>query len=309
MRVIFMGSPDFALPSFHVLAQDFDLVGVVTRPDRPAGRGRRLTASPIKLASLEIGVSPLQPRSLSSPEVLVSLRQLEPDVIVVAAYGQILPLSILELPPYGCINVHASLLPRWRGAAPIQASILHGDLETGVTIMKMDQGLDSGPIISQLSVPIHPEETGGELSTRLAALGAKLLQETITPYCSGNLPLIPQNDSLATSAPMLKKSDGMLDWRKSSSSLHFQVRAFEPWPRSYFHWQNQRIAVRKVQSQLDLAVGIGDVVRVGDLPAVGTSAGVLVLEIVQPPGRKPIPGDAFLNGSPSFLGSSLELPS
>jgi methionyl-tRNA formyltransferase len=309
MRVIFMGSPEFALPSLHVLAQDFDLVGVITQPDRPAGRGRRLTSSPVKLAALDLGISPLQPRRLSDPEVLIYLKQLDPHLIIVTAFGQILPSSILDLPPFGCINVHASLLPRWRGAAPVQAAILHGDHETGVTIMKMDPGLDTGPIISQKPVPILPQETGGDLSMRLASLGAKLLQETLTPYCNGKLHTIPQDDSLATSAPLLRKSDGILDWRKPSTSLHLQVRAYEPWPRSFFQWQNQRIAVRKARSQLDLIVNVGEVVRFADHPAVGTPLGALVLEIVHPPGRKPIPGNAFLNSAPSFLGSVLELPS
>ncbi len=309
MRVIFMGSPEFALPTLRILSQGFDLVGVVTQPDRPSGRGRKLSSSPVKLACMDLGISPLQPKRLSDPTVQAEIQRLAPHVIVVAAFGQILPPSILEIPSCGCVNVHASLLPRWRGAAPIQAAILHGDSETGVTIMKMDAGLDTGPIVSRLATPILPEETGGALSARLASLGAELLKETLTPFCEGQIAPNPQDDDLATSAPMLTKSDGFLDWRKPAATLYLQVRAYEPWPGSFFHWQNQRIVVRMARAlAMDDAV-IGKVSLVGHLPVVGTSSGALSLEIVQPAGRKSMPGDAFLNGSPSFLDCTLDPPS
>ncbi|HEY70256.1 MAG TPA: methionyl-tRNA formyltransferase [Anaerolineae bacterium] len=307
MRVIFMGSPDFALPTLRVLSQGFDLIGVVTQPDRPSGRGRKIASSPVKLASLDLGITPLQPKRLSDPAIQSQLQRLEPQVIVVAAFGQILPPSVLEIPSCGCVNVHASLLPRWRGASPTQAAILHGDMDTGVTIMKMDAGLDTGPIISKVSTPILPEETGGGLSARLASLGAQLLQETLTPYCEGQVSPVPQNDALATSAPMLTKLDGILDWGKPAAALALQVRAFEPWPRSFFQWQDRRIVVRKAHSLPMDDVAVGRVSLAGYLPVVGTSSGGLVLEILQPAGRKPMPGDAFLNGSPSFLGCNLEL--
>jgi len=308
MRILFMGSPVFALPSFLMLAQHHELIAAVTQPDRPAGRGRAITQSPVKRAALEHSIPLLQPRRINDPAVLPLLRELKPDVIVVAAYGQILSPAILELPPHGCVNVHASLLPRWRGAAPVHAAILHGDAQSGVSIMKMDPGLDTGPIISQRQIPIILDETGGDLSSRLAALGAELLDETLIPYSLGELQPVPQNDNQATHAPLLKKSDGLLDWRKTAIELDRQVRAFEPWPGSFFHWKQRRITVRKAHSQSCESANSARVILTGELPAVGTSAGLLVLDILQPAGRTSMPADTFLRGAPNFINAALHLP-
>jgi methionyl-tRNA formyltransferase len=308
MRVVFMGSPDFALPSLHILAQDHELVAVVTQPDRPAGRGRKLAAPPVKIAALQLGIPVLQPISLKDADMPTQLKHHLPDVIVVAAYGKILPPAILELPPHGCVNVHASLLPRWRGGAPAQAAILHGDQETGVSIMRMDAGLDTGPIIAQRRTDILPDEIGGALSSRLASLGAELLAETLSPYCSGDIALCPQDDEQATFAPLLKKSDGLLDWRKTSLILYRQVRAFEPWPGSFFCWKDRRIAVRKAHSTpMDSAIP-GRVTMTDDLPSIGTEAGLLVLDVIQPAGRKPMPASSFLHGAPDFAEAKLDVP-
>ncbi|MGD8823105.1 MAG: methionyl-tRNA formyltransferase, partial [Anaerolineales bacterium] len=205
MRMIFMGSPDFALPSLQECIQQYDVRAVVTQPDRRAGRGRKLTPPAVKALALEHGLPVIQPRSLKDDEIFAQLEEMAADVIVVAAYGQILPPRVLDLPRHGCINVHASLLPRWRGAAPIQASILDGDRETGITIMKMDPGLDTGPILAQESVPITSETTAGSLSETLSVLGGTLLIRTLKEYIKGAIQPRPQDDELATYAPMLRK--------------------------------------------------------------------------------------------------------
>ena len=205
VRTVFMGSPEFALPSLQALTQTLPVVGVITQPDRPAGRGRVLTAPPVKLLAQSLGLPVIQPERMREPAAMEQLLAWAPDLIVVAAFGQILRPTVLDLPEYGCINVHASLLPRWRGAAPIQAAILVGDECTGVTIMRMDPGIDTGPILNQQSLPILPDDTTLSLSERLATLGAQLLMETLPAYLLGELQPQPQPDTGATYAPMLKK--------------------------------------------------------------------------------------------------------
>ncbi len=205
LTIVFMGSPDFSVPSLQMLAKHHRIIGVVTQPDRPAGRGRTLTPPPIKQAADDLELPVIQPKRLREPEAMEQLRQWKPDLIVVAAFGQILRPEVLDLPPLGCVNVHASLLPRWRGAAPIQASILQGDEQTGVTIMLMDPGVDTGPIIQQMATRIRPKETAGELSGRLAELGASLLSDTLPGYLSGKLIPQPQDNAQANYAAVLKK--------------------------------------------------------------------------------------------------------
>ena len=217
-RVIFMGSPDFALPTLGALMQATNVVGVVTQPDRQAGRGRVLRPPPVKRLAQGRQIEVIQPKRLKEKAALETLERWQPDLIVVAAFGQILRKDVLELPPHGCINVHASLLPRWRGAAPIQAAILAGDAQSGITIMRMDAGLDTGPILSQKAVPLAPDETAGSLSAKLAQLGADLLLETLPPYLTGELQARPQDDALSTYAPMLKKADGELDFSLATFS-------------------------------------------------------------------------------------------
>ncbi len=221
LRIVFMGSPDFALPSLSALvsAPNYQVVGVITQPDRASGRGRELKPPPVKSLALDLNIPVMQPEKLRLPEPMEQLRAWAPDLIVVAAFGQILKKDVLEMPHYGCINVHASLLPRWRGAAPINAAILHGDEETGVTIMQMDVGLDTGPMLAKKSIRIKPDDTAGSVSQALSTLGADLLIETLPDYLAGNLTATPQPEDGSTYAPMLKKTDGLLDFTQPAVDL------------------------------------------------------------------------------------------
>ncbi|NLN70754.1 MAG: methionyl-tRNA formyltransferase [Chloroflexi bacterium] len=214
-RILFMGSPDFAIPSLRALARSWDVVGVVTQPDRQAGRGRKLKCSDVKVFAQNLGLSIFQPASLREPDAVNYIRSLSPDLIVVAAFGQILKQAILSIPIFGCVNVHASLLPRWRGAAPIQAAILNDEI-TGVTIMKMDRGLDTGPMLAQRSLLIPPHFTAGDLSNKLAEMGAELLVETLPQYFEGDIKPRAQNEAEATVAPRLIKAEAQLDYNQSA---------------------------------------------------------------------------------------------
>jgi methionyl-tRNA formyltransferase len=297
-RVIFMGSPEFAIPTLQALAETYTIVGVVTQPDRPAGRGRSLTPPPVKMLASQLGLPVIQPKTLRNPETMQQLRDWEADLIVVAAFGQILKPEVLELPPFGSINIHASLLPRWRGAAPIQAAILHGDQETGITIMKMDPGVDTGPLLNQRAIPISPEDTAGSLSPKLAHLGADLLIETLPPYLSGDLPPQPQVGE-ATYAPMLKKEDGHLDFEQTGRELERKVRAFNPWPGTSMTWQGGRLKVHRAHAEGTSRTTFepGMLTIQNGLPAVTTLEGTLILDEVQPAGKKPMTGDTFLRGA------------
>ena len=307
MRVVFLGSPDFALPTLEALASRFTLVGVLTQPDRPAGRGRTLASPPVKQAALRLGLPVLQPPRLRAPEATGALAEMHPDLIVVAAYGQILRAEVLELPPHGCINVHASLLPRWRGASPVPAAIRAGDLETGVTIMRMDAGMDTGPVLAQQAMPLAPSDTGGSLSARLARLGASLLLETLPTYLAGTLDPVPQDEGQATYAPLLRKEDGRLDFSRPAVELERQVRAYDPWPGSFLEWDGRRLALLRASVSDAPGADIGAVTRRGLFPAIGTVRGLLVLDLVQPAGRRPVAGDAFLRGTPDFANARVTL--
>jgi len=299
-KVVFMGSPDFALPILRGLHAHFPIVGVVTQPDRAAGRGRELKQPPVKRLTLEYGIPVMQPEKLREPEAMEQLHAWSPDVIVVAAFGQILRQEVLELPPFGCINVHASLLPRWRGAAPINAAILRGDKKTGITIMKMDKGLDTGPILSQRSLRIKPGETAGSLFDRLSVLGANLLLDTLPGYLAGLIEPRPQSEAGATYAPMLKKEEGQLDFSHPAEELERKVRAFNPWPGAYLIWNGNMLKVHHA------SIGFGDLLKgqrgvyLG-LPAIGTSDDLLVLVEVQPAGKRAMDGKAFLAGARNWV--------
>src|SRR5690349_7014116 len=232
-RVVFMGSPDFSLPTLQVLAAAYEVIGVVTQPDRASGRGRELKPPPVKLLAQELSIPVIQPEKLRQPEAMEQLRVWGPDLVVVAAFGQILKKDVLYLPRFGCINVHASLLPRWRGAAPINAAILHGDEETGVTIMKMDVGLDTGPILTQRSISLTRGDTAGSVFEKLSHLGADLLIETLPDYLSGKIEPLPQPEEGMTYAPMLKKEAGQLDFTHPAEELERRIRAFNPWPGAF----------------------------------------------------------------------------
>ena len=302
LKIVFMGSPDFAVPSLRALAENFSVLGVITQPDRPAGRGRKLTPPPVKVLANELGLPVVQPEKLhQDPQAMSQLQSWQPDVIAVAAFGQLLKPEVLDLPPYGCINVHGSLLPRWRGATPLNAAILHGDTETGITIMKMDVGLDTGPMIRKRTIPIQVDDTAGTLFREMANLGATLLVETLPPYVRGEIEPVPQNDALATYAPMLKKSDGELDFGRPAEELARKIRAFNPWPGTFFNWSGNSVKVHEAHSIDKTSPGIGMFTHVGEFPAVGTGKGVLVLDQLQPAGKKSMSGEVFLRGAKDWL--------
>jgi methionyl-tRNA formyltransferase len=292
-----MGSPDFALPSLHSLAKTCKVVGVVTQPDRPAGRGREMKSPPVKTLAKELGLTVIQPDNIHAPASMSQLIEWKADILIVAAFGQILKKKVLELTRHGCINVHASLLPRWRGAAPINAAIYHGDKETGITIMKIDEGLDTGPIISQQTIPILEADDAGSLSEKLATLGGDLLVETLPRYITGEITPFPQEDAKASYAPMLKKEDGYLDFTQTAEQLARKVRAYSPWPGTFMTWADKPLKVHKAHVS-DRGSGIaGQTIRQGNLPGIVTADGILILDEVQPAGKKRMPGQIFLNGA------------
>ena len=320
VRVVFMGSPEFALPTLRrLLESEHQVVAVYTQPDRPAGRGRALTPPPAKALALEHGVPVLQPESLRGPEEAARLRDLAPDLVVVAAYGLILPRSILEVPRHGCLNVHASLLPRHRGASPVAAAILAGDRETGVTIMRMDPGMDTGPVLAQRAVLIDPWDSAGTLSHRLASLGADLLLETIPAWVEGRARPQPQDGALATYCPKIRKEDGRIDWSATAETVWRLVRAYNPWPGAftYHHGEQLRIlAAWPLDAEAEEPPGT--VVPVPDEEAripgapheppvfgVATGQGVLAVFQVQRAGRRVLSAAEFLRGQRDLLGARL----
>ena len=295
-KIVFMGSPDFALPSLRALAQHHHVVGVVTQPDRASGRGRAVKMPRVKTLALELGIPVMQPEKLRAPEAMEKLREWNPDLIVVAAFGQILKKDVLDLPRFGCINVHASLLPRWRGAAPINAAILHGDEETGVTIMQMDVGLDTGPMLAKRSIRLSRDDTTGSVTETLSHLGADLLIETLPDYLSGKVIPQPQPEEGATYAPMLKKEEGKLEFTRDANELERQVRAFNPWPGAFMDFDGALLKVHKAHVETgDVSAGQRLVYK--DQPAVGARGGLLVLDEVQPAGKKSMSGKSFLAGA------------
>ena len=306
-RVVFMGTPQFAVPSLEALAEYHDVAGVVTRPDRRAGRGRKTVPTPVKEAALLHGIPVFQPASLQTRESIDHLASWQPEVIAVFAYGQLLPAPVLELPPYGCLNIHPSLLPRYRGAAPVAAAILAGDPVTGVTIMRMDEGLDTGPVLAQEEHPILPDETTASLTAKLAKQGAKLLLEAIARWLAGEIQAQPQDEALATYCDQLQKADGLLDWSQSAECLDRKIRAYEPWPGTFTTWEGRRLKVLKASPLMDWQ-GDGTPGQVVELPSglgVASGAGLLELLEVQLAGKKPMAGALFARGQQSFIGSFL----
>lgn len=294
-----MGSPEFALPSLRALAGVYDVAGVVTQPDRASGRGREVKMPPVKTLALELGLPVMQPEKLRAPEAMENLRAWSPDLIVVAAFGQILKQDVLDLPRYGCLNVHASLLPRWRGAAPINAAILHGDDVTGVTIMKMDAGLDTGAILAKRAMRLPPDGTAGTVTSTLSHLGADLLIETLPRWIAGEIQAEPQDDLLSTYAPMMKKEEGRLDFTRDVNELERQVRALNPWPGAFMDFDGAILKVHHahVGQIANLSFEAGQRLTQANQPAVGARGGVLILDEVQPAGKKSMSGKSFLAGA------------
>ena len=298
IRIVFMGSPEFALPSLRALASQYPIVGVVTQPDRASGRGRELKAPPVKTLALELGMPIIQPKKVRAPEAMAQLREWNPDLIVVAAFGQILKPDLLQLPKFGCINVHASLLPRWRGAAPINAAILAGDDETGVTIMQMDAGLDTGDMLAKRALRLSPDMTAGAASQALSTLGADLLLDTLPDYLAGKLTPTPQPAEGSTYAPMLKKEDGRLDFSESVHAVERRARAMNPWPGAWFEWNGNLLKVARAKPvSMGQRAASGTRLIVEGRPAVMCVDDALILEDVQPAGKKSMDGKSFLAGA------------
>ena len=303
-RIIFMGTPDFAVPALRRLIDAHQVVAVVTQPDRPAGRSREPRPSPVKVTALEHGIPVLQPEKIRRAESIEALRGIEADVYVVAAFGQILPQTLLDIPPHGSINIHASLLPRWRGAAPIHAAIRAGDAETGITIMRMDAGLDTGPILTRRAIPIAPDETGESLHDKLAALGGDLLIETLPGYLAGGIIPQPQDDAHSTYAPMIKKEEGNIDWAQDAAAIERLVRAFTPWPGTYSYWGDQPLKIISGNTGPGEAPP-GAVIARGDAVAIGTGDGLFYPTRMQLAGRAALPIADFIRGRPDLIGSQL----
>lgn len=304
MRIVFMGTPDFAVPSLKALLESpYEVVGVVCQPDKPKGRGKVLASPPIKVLALERGLPLLQPEKMRAPGVLETLKQWDPDLIAVTAFGRILPKEILNLPRFRCVNVHASLLPRYRGAAPIQWAIINGEEETGITIMLMDEGMDTGPILNQEKVPIFPEEVAGELSVRLAQIGGKLLVEAIQALEDGRLVARSQQEEEATLAPLLKKEEGNIDWTLKTMQVLNRIRGLSPWPGTYSYLNAERIAIWKARVSSTVKAEVQEMFQPGTIISVEseecvvrTGDGALAITEVQPANKKRMTISQFLMG-------------
>lgn len=307
MRVVFMGSAPLSCPSLRALADadGFEVAAVVTQPDRPKGRHLGMSESPVKTFAVELGIPVLMPENVSASESVEALKRLAPDVVAVAAYGQIVKPCVLDVPRLGCVNVHASLLPRYRGAAPIQWAIANGEKVTGITIMFMAEGMDTGDIITRTEVEIGEAETGGELHDRLGPIGARALVDALRLLAAGEAPRRPQDDAEATYAPKLKKSDGEIDWTMAARAVYNRVRAFNPWPccRCRVRGHGLRVLVARVE---DGAGKPGMVLDVsGDGPLVAAGEGAVRLVEVQPEGKKRMSGTAYLSGHKLEVGTTL----
>lgn len=309
MRLVFMGTPDFAVASLEALLQSDDsVVGVVTQPDRPKGRGQVLTPSPVKLLAQREKIPLLQPLKMKDPEFLQTLAGWKPDLIAVTAFGRILPPVVLSLPPRGCINVHGSLLPKYRGAGPIQWAIINGEMETGITTMLMDEGMDTGAMLLQEAIPITPEDTAGTLSPRLAELGGRLLVETIARLKVGTLVPRQQDSSQATMAPLLKKEDGLIDWTLPAVTLANRVRGLAPWPGAYTSVPGgDRWTIWRAQAiPGPITKPPGAVVAVtNEAIHVATGEGVLALLELQPANSRRMVVSQYLAGHPIAIGLQL----
>jgi methionyl-tRNA formyltransferase len=316
MRLIFMGTPEFAVPSLRALVHaGHEVLAVYTQPDRPAGRGQKLQQSPVKQAALELGLTVQQPRRVREEETVATLFVSAPDAMVVVGYGQIIPKSILDIPPLGIVNVHASLLPRYRGAAPIQWALANGETETGVTTMRIDEGLDTGDILLKAACPVHPDETALTLWNRLADMGANLLVETMEGLAKGTLTPQPQNDAEATYAPILKREDGQVNWSASARVIYNRFRGFQPWPGAWTWFRGARFQIKELKifregsaapppsgsmqaSTNDTPTPPGTILVEGKQLRVHCGDGSIVeLLRVQADGKAAVAADTFLNGA------------
>ena len=308
MRVVFIGTGEIGVPVLRSLAnsKEHELVGVITQPDKPVGRTQRIEAPPIKKAAAEIAAPILQPERIKRAEAVAAIRALAPELIVVMAYGQILPRAVLEIPSIACLNLHASLLPRHRGAAPIQSAIVAGDHESGITVMYMDEGLDTGDILRQSRIEIAQDETGGSLHARLAQIAPAALDEALLQLQKGTARRVPQNSSLATYAPKLEREDGRIDWAESVTLIERKIRAFNPWPGAFAMLRHEADRERKLKIFSAKAVAAdkaapGEVLRSDDAIVIAASDGALSLGEVQLEGKRRMAAAEFLRGSSATL--------
>jgi len=308
-RVVFLGTPGFGVPVLEALHAHHEVLAAVTQPDRRTGRGRRkVSVSPVKERAEGLSIPLLQPRRLRrDAQAIETLRGYAPDLFVIAAYGQILPQSVLDIPKNGTIGVHASLLPAYRGAAPIAAAILNGDRETGVTLMLTDAGMDTGPIIAQRAIPIAARDTTATLSDKLAAVGAELLMETIPAWLAGDISPLPQDESKATTVRLMSKQDGEIDWTRDAAEIDRRIRAFTPWPGAYCHCQGKKLSILAAHPSPDWS-GVdqpGSVVQTEQGIGVATPEGLLILDEVQLAGKRPMDVRQFARGKRDFVDSVL----
>ncbi len=310
MRVVFMGTPGFAVPSLqYLLLNQYQVVAVYTQPDRVAGRGRSLVASPVKRAAVDCKLPVVQPVSLKDAEVVAQLTDFHPDVIVVAAFGQILPQLVLDIPTYRCINIHPSLLPKFRGASPVAAAILAGSEFTGVSIMLMERGLDTGPVLARAQIPISAWDTNGSLTDKLSWVAARLLVDVLPRWVGGELAPQVQNEAESSYSGEFSKEDGEIDWKLPAVELWRRVRAFQPWPGCYTYWQGKQLRVIEAEpAPGDKSLEAGQVVTLdgkGATFGIGTGDGFLKVLRVQMEGKQPMPAADFLRGQRQFIGSKL----
>lgn len=311
IRAVFMGTPRFAVPALTALADvGCDIVGVYTQPDRRSGRGRRHAASPVKQAALERGLPVFQPASIRrDADARAQLTTLEPHLIVVAAYGLFLPPETLRLPPLGALNIHPSLLPRYRGPSPVAAAILADDVATGVTVIQLDEGMDSGPILAQAETPIGAAETADALTARLFDMGAALLADILPKWSAGDIAPAPQDESRATITRLLSREDGAIDWRMTAVQIARQARAYHPWPGSFTHWRGRLLKVLDCSPMPSISDSPpGRVVALPDGVGVATGEGVLALRRLQLEGRQAVGASEFVLGYGDFVGSTLGNP-
>jgi len=310
LRIVFMGTPEFAVPSLeHLVLNQYQVVAVYTQPDKVAGRGRSLVISPVKRAAINWRLPVVQPVSFKEAVVVAQLADFHPDVIVVAAFGQILPQSVLDIPPNRCINIHPSLLPKFRGASPVAAAILAGSEFTGVSIMLMERGLDTGPVLARVQIPISAQDTTGSLTAKLSLIAAQLLLEVLSFWLRGELTPQPQNEAEATYSSVLAKEDGEIDWHLSAVDIWRRVRAFQPWPGCYTKWQERQLKIiEAVPLPGERTGNVGQVVALnkeGAVLGVNTGGGILGVLRVQLEGRRTMSAAEFLRGQRQLIGAIL----
>ena len=310
MRIVFMGTPDFSVPTLEALvASEHEVVGVVTQPDKPKGRGKEIHMSPVKECALQHNIPVYQPVRARDEAFVDEMRALNPDVMVVIAFGQILPKSLLELPKYGCVNIHASLLPKYRGAAPIQWAVINGDEETGITTMMMDVEMDTGDMLEKTVVKLDPEETGGSLFDRLSLLGGDLILSTLSKLEKGEITPVPQDHEKATYVKKISKSMGDIDWTMDAVSIERLVRGLNPWPSAFTRWNGKMLKIweAKVLPDPDVKFPCGSVISASDEGLkIQTGAGVLCVTSLQLEGKKRMDTAAFLRGYQVAVGSMME---